>query len=193
MCRSAWLLLRPLTALLWFSFSTFPFKRSTWCPLTFIATVARFSIFALATYKFKFAPSELSRLQTSTSASLSLATSLTRNGHQQGYPRVSHERFTFYPPDLHDDFPFQYRVNQYMPSLPVVPPHIRFLYVGLTLYYRLPSSACYLPDSAESLAFPLNAQSVDFHHINKRALLAITTKTPLMHQSPTGLSILAQD
>ena len=79
--------------------------------------------------------------------------------------------FASYPSDLRDDFPFQYRVNRFWPALPVVPPHIRFLYVGLTFCYRLPSSVCYLPDSAESLDLPLNGRSVDFHHIDTRALL----------------------
>ena len=85
--------------------------------------------------------------------------------------------FASYPSDLRDDFPFQYRVNRFWPALPVVPPHIRFLYVGLTFCYRLPSSVCYLPDSAESLDLPLNGRSVDFHHIDTRALLGAPKKT----------------
>lgn len=84
--------------------------------------------------------------------------------------------FASYPSDLRDDFPFQYRVNRFWPALPVVPPHIRFLYVGLTFCYRLPSSVCYLPDSAESLDLPLNGRSVGFHHIDTRALLGALRK-----------------
>ena len=172
-------------------------RRSTWYPSTFIATVAEFAVSALSTYKFKFGPSALSRLLrpllTSLSTSLRLATSVARVGHRQGSPQVSHMCFASSPSDLRDDFPFQYRVNRFWPALPVVPPHIRFLYVGLTFCYRLPSSVCYLPDSAESLDLPLNGRSVDFHHIDTRALLGAPKKTPLMHQSSTGLSILAQE
>ena len=156
-------------------------RRSTWYPSTFIATVAEFAVSALSTYKFKFGPSALSRLLrpllTSLSTSLRLATSVALCGHRQGSPQVSHMRFTSFPSDLRDDFPFQYRVNRFWPALPVVPPHIRFLYVGLTFCYRLPSSVCYLPDSAESLDLPLNGRSVDFHHTNTRALLGAPDET----------------
>lgn len=64
-----------------------------------------------------------------------------------------------------------------MLALPVVPPHIRFLYNGLTLCYRLPVSAFYLPDSAESLDLPLNGLSVDFHRIDTRTLQGAPKQT----------------
>lgn len=155
-------------------------RRSTLYSSTFIATVAEFAVSALSTNQFKFGPSALScllrPLLTSLSTSLRLATSVARVGHRQGSPQVSHMCFASYPSDLRDDFPFQYRVNRFWPALPVVPPHIRFLYVGLTFCYRLPSSVCYLPDSAESLDLPLNGRSVDFHHIDTRALLGAPRK-----------------
>lgn len=90
--------------------------------------------------------------------------------------RISPGIFASYPSDLRGDIPFQHRANQLRPALPVVPLHIRFLYVGLMLCYRLPSSVCYLPDSAESLDLPLNGRSVDFHHTNTRALLGAPPK-----------------
>ena len=90
-------------------------------------------------------------------------------------------RFTSYPPDLRDDFPFQYGVNRFSPALPVASPRIRFLYVGLTLCYRLPSPVRCLAGSAESLDLPLNGRSVDFHHINTRALLGAQKEAPAEH------------
>lgn len=165
-------------------------RRSTCYPSTFIAIVAEFAVSALSTYKFKFSPSApsclLRPLLTSLSTSLRLATSVAHDGHQQGSPQVSHMRFTSYPSDLRDAFPFQHRVNQFWPSLPVVPPQIRFLYVELTLCYQLPSSVCYLPDCAESLDLPLTA---DFQHV--RCLH--TNENPVDEKPPTGLRIRDPD
>ena len=70
--------------------------------------------------------------------------------------------FASYPPEIPGDFPFQFRVNRLSPAPPVAPPHIRFLYVGLTLCYRLPSSVCCHPDSAESLDLPRNRRPMNF-------------------------------
>lgn len=117
---------------------------------------------------------------------LRFATSVAHDGHQQGSPQVSHMRFTSYPSDLRDAFPFQNRVTQFWPSLPVVPPQIRFLYVELTLCYQLPSSVCYLPDCAESLDLPLTA---DFQHV--RCLH--TNENPVDEKPPTGLRIRDPD
>lgn len=86
-------------------------------------------------------------------------------------------RFTSYPSDLRNNFPVQFWVNRFQPALPVVPPQIRFLYVGLTFCYRLPSPVRCLPSSVESLDLPLNRRSVDFHHINTRALLGALKKS----------------
>lgn len=135
---------------------------------------------ALSTHKLRFGPSAVARLLrpllTSLPTSLRLATSVAFR-HRQGSPQVSHVRFTSYPSDLRNNFPVQFWVNRFQPALPVVPPQIRFLYVGLTFCYRLPSPVRCLPSSVESLDLPLNRRSVDFHHINTRALLGALKKT----------------
>ena len=134
---------------------------------------------ALSTHKLRFGPSAVARLLrpllTSLPTSLRLATSVAFR-HRQGSPQVSHVRFTSYPSDLRNNFPVQFWVNRFQPALPVVPPQIRFLYVGLTFCYRLPSPVRCLPSSVESLDLPLNRRSVDFHHINTRALLGALKK-----------------
>ncbi len=67
--------------------------------------------------------------------------------------------------------------NDFWLALPIETPHIRFLFVGLAICYRLPSSDRCLPDSAESLDLPLLGRPVDFHHINTRALPGAPKKT----------------
>ena len=102
-------------------------------------------------------------LLTSLPTSLGLSASVALR-HRQGSPRVSHMRFTSYLPDLRRLLPYRYGVNRSLPALPESSPRIRFLFVSLTLCYRLPSSVCYLPDSAESLVLPSIGRTVDFHH-----------------------------
>ena len=102
-------------------------------------------------------------LLTSLPTSLGLSASVALR-HRQGSPQVSHMRFTSYLPDLRRLLPYRYRVNRFWPALPESSPLIRFLFVRLTLCYRLPSSVCYLPDSAESLVLPSIGRTVDFHH-----------------------------
>ena len=70
------------------------------------------------------------------------------------------------------------QVNDFRLALPIDAPRIRFLFVGLAICYRLPSSVCCLPDSAELLDLPLLGRSVDFHHINTRALTGAPKKSP---------------
>ena len=95
--------------------------------------------------------------------SLNLSTSVALR-RRHGSPQVSHMRFTSYLPDLRRLLPYRYGVNRTWPALPESSPLIRFLFVRLTLCYRLPSSVCYLPDSAESLVLPSIGRTVDFHH-----------------------------
>ena len=97
-------------------------------------------------------------------------------GHRQGSPQVSHVRFPSYLLDLRRLSPYRYGVNRLLPALPESSPHIQFLFVRLTVCYRLPSSVCYLPDSAESLILPSIGRTMDFHHIDTRALLSTQQK-----------------
>ena len=102
-------------------------------------------------------------LLTSLAISLGLSTAVALR-HRQGSPQVSHVRFASCLLDLRRLFPYRYGVNRIRPALPESPPHIQFLFVRLTFCYRLPSSVCYLPDSAESLVLPSIGRTVDFHH-----------------------------
>ena len=155
-------------------------RRSTWYPSTFIATVAEFAVLALSTYKFKFGPSVFAHLLrpllTSLSTSLRLSTSVARVGHRQGSPQVSHMRFPSYLLDLRRFFPYRYWVSRIWPVLPESAPLIQFLFVRLMICCRLPSSVRYLSDSAELLVLPPIGRTVDFHHINTRALLGAPKK-----------------
>lgn len=80
-------------------------------------------------------------------------------------------RFPSYLSDIRELLPYRYGVSRIGPILPKLPPHIRFLFVRLMVCYRLPSSVRYLPDSVELLVLPPIGRTVDFHHINTRALL----------------------
>ena len=73
-------------------------------------------------------------------------------------------RFTSYLLNLRRPFPYRYWVNRSLTALPGSSPRIQFLFVRLTLCYRLPSSVRYLPDSVESLVLPSIGRTVDFHH-----------------------------
>lgn len=81
-------------------------------------------------------------------------------------------------------------VNWFPPALPVATPHIRFLFVRLTVCYRFPSSGRYLPDSSELLDLHLIGQSVDFHHINRRAPLGVPKKKPSFQRKTAQCSKL---
>lgn len=149
-------------------------------PSTFTATVVEFGRVVLSTHIFKFGPSALPP----TTASADFLADIPRPlgfgspfGHRQGSPQVSHMRFPSYLLDLRRLFPYRYGVNRSLPALPESSPHIQFLFVRLTICYRLPSSVCYLPDSTGSLVLPSIGRTVDFHHINTRALLSAQRKT----------------
>ena len=102
-------------------------------------------------------------LLTSLPTSLRLTASVASR-HRQGSPQVSHMRFASYLLNLRRPFPYRYWVNRSWTALPESSPRIQFLFVRLTLCYRLPSSVRYLPDSAESLVLPSIGRTVDFHH-----------------------------
>ena len=99
-------------------------------------------------------------------------------------------RFPSYLLDLRRFFPYRYWVSRIWPVLPESAPLIQFLFVRLMICYRLPSSvrylsdsAGYLSDSAESLVLPPIGRTVDFHHINTRALLGAPRKKPAHWQA----------
>ena len=56
--------------------------------------------------------------------------------------------------------------------------------------YRFPSSGRYLPDSSELLDLHLIGQSVDFHHINRRAPLGAPKKKPSFQRKTAQCSKL---
>lgn len=82
----------------------------------------------------------------------------------KGLPRYHTLCFPPYLPDLRELLPYRYWVNRLLPTLPKFPPPIRFLFVRPAFRYRLPSSICYLLDSAELLVLPPIGRTVDFHH-----------------------------
>lgn len=91
--------------------------------------------------------------------------------------------FPSYLLDIRRFFPYRYWVSRIAPVPPESAPHILFLFVRLMVCYRLSSSVCYLSDSAESLVPPPIGRTVDFHHINTRALLGAHKKRQLFEKS----------